>query len=93
MDRGKPISGARWRWSARVLALLALGLLAGCAPQPEAIQAELFPEMQQPYFKTCIAKLEGTYHERELQQRTFIDIYKEPAPDKGPMTADCIVRE
>ena len=87
------MSGAQWRGSARVLALLAVGLLAGCAPQPEATQAELFPETQQPYFTTCIAKVEGTYRERELQQHYVIDIYKEPAPDKGPMTADCIVRE
>ena len=93
MNRGKPISGARWRRSAPILPLLAVGLLAGCAPQPEAIQAELFPEREQPYFKTCVAKLEGTYRERELQQHYVIDIYKEPAPDKGPMTADCVVRE
>ena len=75
MSRGKPISGARWRRSAPVLPLLAVGLLAGCAPQPEAIQTELFPEKEHP-FKTCIAKLEGTYRERELQQHYVIDIYK-----------------
>jgi hypothetical protein len=93
MSRRKPTPGAPWQGSARRLALLAVGLLAGCAPQPEAIQTELFPEKEQPYFKTCIAKLEGTYRERELQQHYVIDIYKEPAPDKGPMTADCVVRE
>ena len=65
----------------------------GEGSHPEAIQTELFPEKEQPYFKTCIAKLEGTYRERELQQHYVIDIYKEPAPDKGPMTADCVVRE
>ena len=93
MNRGKSISGAQWQGSVRVLTLLAAVLLTGCAPQPEAIQAELFPEKEQPYFKTCVAKLEGTYRERELQQHYVIDIYKEPAPDKGPMTADCVVRE
>jgi hypothetical protein len=56
------------------------------------LQAELYPEDQQPYFKTYLARHDGTYHERELQHR-FIDIYAEPAPDEGPMTDDCVIRE
>ena len=68
-------------------------LLAGCAQQPETLQAELFPETQQPHFKTCAARLGGTYKERELQRHLVIDIYKEPAPDEGPITDECITRE
>ena len=68
-------------------------LLAGCAQQPDALQAELFPETQQPHFKTCAARLGGTYKERELQRHLVIDIYKEPAPDEGPITDECITRE
>jgi len=67
--------------------------LAGCATEPPDLQAELYPEDQQPYFKTCLARHDGTYHERELQQHRFIDIYAEPAPDEGPMTDDCVIRE
>jgi len=77
------MSGAQWRGSARVLALLAVGLLTGCAPQPEATQAELFPETQQPYFKTCIAKVEGTYRERELQQHYLLE--NKCAPPQWPL--------
>ena len=68
-------------------------LLAGCAQQPDALQAELFPETQQPHFKTCAARLGGTYKERELQRHLVVDIYKEPAPDEGPITDECITRE
>ena len=93
MNKHKAVSRAGWRASAQILAAAVVGLLVGCAPQPEAVQNELFPETQQPHFKTCIAKIAGTYHERELQQRYMFDIYKEPAPDQGPMTADCIVRQ
>lgn len=67
--------------------------LPSCATKTDPVQAELYPEEQQPYFKTCLAKHDGTYHERELQQHRFIDIYKEPAPDQGPITDDCVVRE
>jgi hypothetical protein len=93
MNKHNPVLRAGWRASAQRLAVATVGLMVGCAPQPEAVQDELFPETQQPHFKTCIAKIAGTYHERELQQHYMVDIYKEPAPDQGPMTADCVVRQ
>jgi len=67
--------------------------LAGCASEPEGFEAELYPEQQQPHFKTCIARNGGTYQERKLQQYPTIDIYEEPAADQGPITEECIVRE
>ena len=67
--------------------------LSGCATKPADLQAELYPEDQQPYFKTCLARHDGAYDERELQRHRFIDIYAEPAPDEGPMTDDCVIRE
>ena len=67
--------------------------LTSCATKTDPVQAELYPEDQQPYFKTCLARHDGTYHERALQQHRFIDIYEEPAPDQGPITDDCVVRE
>ena len=67
--------------------------LAGCASEPESFPAELYPEQQQPYFKTCIARNGGTYQERKLQQDPTIDIYEEPAADRGPITEECVVRE
>lgn len=79
---------------ALLLPLLVAGCnLSGCASEPADLQAKLYPEDQQPYFKTCLARHDGTYHERELQQHRFIDIYAEPAPDEGPMTDDCVIRE
>ena len=98
MPRSKPISN-RPRPSPRqntafLLPLLVAGFsLSGCATEPGDLQAELYPEDQQPYFKTCLARHDGTYHERALQQHRFIDIYEEPAPDQGPITDDCVVRE
>ena len=77
----------------RTLPLGALSLFLGCSHQSSSLQAELFPETQQPHFKTCAARVEGTYQERKLQQHLVADIYQEPAPDQGPMTADCITRE
>lgn len=65
----------------------------GCSNQPDMVKAELFPETQQPHFKTCAARLGGTYKERELQRHLVVDIYKEPAPDQGPITDECITRE
>ena len=68
-------------------------LLLSCATDTDPVQAELYPETQQPHFKTCAARVGGTYRERELQKHQVIDIYLEPAPDEGPMTEECIVRE
>ena len=82
------------RSASLLLPLLVAGFnLSGCSTEPADLQAELYPEDQQPYFKTCLARHDGTYHERELQQHRFIDIYAEPAPDEGPITDDCVVRE
>mgnify|MGYP004037066691 CR=1 FL=1 len=78
---------------ARSIAFATLSVLLGCSNQSDALKAELFPETQQPYFKTCAARLGGTYKERELQRHFVVDIYKEPAPDEGPMTDECISRE
>ena len=68
-------------------------LLTSCATETDPAKAELYPETQQPHFKTCAARVGGTYRERELQKHQIIDIYLEPAPDEGPMTEECIVRE
>ena len=68
-------------------------LLTSCATETDPVRAELYPETQQPHFKTCAARVGGTYRERELQKHQIIDIYLEPAPDEGPMTEECIVRE
>ena len=68
-------------------------LLLSCATDTNPVQAELYPETQQPHFKTCATRVGGTYRERELQKHQVIDIYLEPAPDEGPMTEECIVRE
>ena len=73
--------------------LLGLATLSACAGSQDPLQAELYPETQQPYFKTCAARLGGTYKERELQRHLVVDIYQEPAPDEGPMTDECITRE
>ena len=67
--------------------------LTSCATKTDPVQAQLYPETQQPHFKTCAARVEGTYRERELQKHKIFDIYLEPAPDEGPMTEECIVRE
>ena len=67
--------------------------MTSCAIETDPVQAELYPETQQPHFKTCAARVEGTYRERELQKHQVIDIYLESAPDEGPMTEECIVRE
>ncbi len=98
MCRSKPILDDSRRGALRsaalLLPLLVAGLsVSGCSIEPANLQAELYPEDQQPYFKTCLARHDGTYHERELQQHRFIDIYQEPAPDQGPITDECIVRE
>ena len=98
MPRSKPITKhprpRPTQNNAFLLPLLVAGFsLSGCSTEPADSQAELYPEDQQPYFKTCLARHDGTYHERALQQRRFIDIYEEPAPDQGPITDDCVVRE
>lgn len=72
------------------LALL-LMLSACTTPEHKHIQA-LYTE-EEPYFKTCALRHGGTYRERELQQYPAVDIYQEPAPDAGPITEDCVVRE
>ena len=88
-----PRRGAQ-QFSALLLPVLVVGfILSGCATEPADLQTELYPEDQQPYFKTCLARHDGTYHERDLQQHRFIDIYVEPAPDEGPITDGCVVRE
>ena len=98
MPRSKAIADKPVRGAQPFVALLAHFLVAGfnlsgCSTAPADLQAELYPENQQPYFKTCLARHDGTYHERDLQQHRFIDIYAEPAPDEGPITDDCVVRE
>ena len=98
MPRSKPIPDDSRRGAqgsaALLIPLLVAGFsLPGCSTEPADLQANLYPEDQQPYFKTCLARHDGTYHERALQQHRFIDIYEEPAPDQGPITDDCIVRE
>ena len=67
--------------------------LTSCATKTDPVQAELYPETQQPHFKTCAARVGGTYQERELQKHNIIDVYFEPVPDDGPITEECIVRE
>ena len=78
-------------WRASLFGALSVSL--GCSNQLGTLEAELFPETQLPHFKTCAARVEGTYQERKLQQHLVVDIYREPAPDQGPMTAECIIRE
>ena len=68
-------------------------LTSACTAQNQPMEAELFPETQLPYFKTCAARLDGTFHERALRRHQIVDIYEEPAPDEGLMTEDCVVRE
>ena len=98
MPRSRPNAADSRRGAHQFFALLlpllvAVYNLSGRATEPAVFQAELYPEAQQPYFKICLARHDGTYHERELQQHRFIDIYAEPAPDEGPMTDDCVIRE
>ena len=98
MCRSKPITGHSRRRAQRSVSLLLPPVVAGlslsaCSTEPADLQFELYPEDQQPYFKTCLARHGGTYHERELQQHRFIDIYEEPARDQGPITDECVVRE
>ena len=45
----------------RTLLFGALSLFLGCSHQSSSLQAELFPETQQPHFKTCAARVEGTF--------------------------------
>ena len=77
----------------RAFSVVTISVFLGCSNQPDTLKAELFPETQQPHFKTCAARLGGTYKERELQRHLVVDIYKEPAPDEGPITDECITRE
>ena len=88
--RYQPVIIKLWRFAV----CIGVGsLLLSCVTDTDPVQAELYPETQQPYFKTCAARVGGTYRERELQKHQTIDIYLEPAPDEGPMTEECIVRE
>ena len=66
---------------------------SACTTQNQPMEAELFPENQLPHFKTCAARLDGTFHERALRRHQIVDIYEEPAPDEGLITEDCVVRE
>ena len=98
MCRSKPITGHSRREVERSVSLLLPLLVAGlslstCSTEPADLQAELYAEDQQPYFKTCRARRDGTYDERKLQQHRFIDFYEEPAPDRGPVVEECVVRE
>ena len=98
MRRSKPNPdhsrrGVQWTVSL-LLPLVVAGLgLSACLTKPADLQAELYPEDQQPYFKTCLARHDETYHERNLQQHRFIFIYEGPAPDQGPITDECVVCE
>ena len=98
MCRSKPITGHSRRGVKRSVSLLLPLVVAGlslsaCSTEPADLQFELYPEDQQPHFKTCLARYDETYHERELQQHRLIDIYEEAAPDQGPVTDECVVRE
>ena len=68
-------------------------LTSACTAQNQPLEAGLFPENQRPHFKTCAARLDGTFHERALRRHQIVNIYEEPAPDEGLMTEDCVVRE
>ena len=77
-----------------LLPLLVAGLsLSTCSTEPANLQSELYPEHHQPHFKTCLARHDGTYHERELQQHRLIGTYEEPAPDLGTISDECVARE
>jgi hypothetical protein len=83
----RPATPAQWLiWALTVLT-------SACTAQNQPMEAELFPENQLPHFKTCAARLDGTFHERALRRHQIVDIYEEPAPDEGLMTEDCVVRE
>ena len=56
------------------------------------LRSRLYPEDHQPHFKTCLARHGGAYHERDLQKSRFIEFTKEPAPDEGPITDECVIR-
>jgi len=77
----------------RAFSVATISVFFGCSNQPDMLKAELFPETQLPHFKTCAARLGGTYKERELQRHLVVDIYREPAPDEGSITDECITRE
>ena len=67
----------------RTLLFGALSLFLGCSHQSSSLQAELFPETQQPHFKTCAARVEGTYQERKLQQHLLWTSIKSQHPIRG----------
>ena len=73
--------------------LLLAMTLGSCARTQQDPVAEIYPEKQEPHFKTCIERNGGTYQERKLHTFLIRDIYQDPAPDKGPITEECIVRE
>ena len=98
MCRSRPITGHSRRGAQRSVSLLLPLVVAGpslsaCSTEPAALQFELYPEDQQPHFKARLARHDGPYHERELQQHRLIDIYEAPAPNQGPITGECVVRE
>ena len=98
MCRSKPIPDHSRRGVQRSVSLLLPLLVArlslsACSTEPEDLQSEVYPEDQQPYFETCLARHDGTYHERELQQHRLIGTYEEPAPDLGTISDECVARE
>ena len=98
MCRSKPIADHSRRGLLRSVSLLLPLVVAGlslsaCSTEPADSQAELYSKDQQPYLKTCLARHNGTYHERELQQHRLIGTYEEPAPDLGTISDECVARE
>ena len=98
MCQSKPIPDHSQRGLRRSVSLLLPLVVAGLSlsarsTEPADLRTELYPEDQQPYFTTCFARHDGTYHERVSQLHRFIDIYEEPAPDQDPVTNECVVRE
>ncbi|MDG2460926.1 MAG: hypothetical protein P8M73_08590 [Luminiphilus sp.] len=78
----------------RVSVCLIMAMLLGsCVMQQQNPVATIYPETQQPYFKTCIARNGGSYRERALYTYNIQDIYQNSAPDMGPITEECILRE
>ena len=59
-------------------------LLLSCATDTNPVQAELYPETQQPHFKTCATRVGGTYRERELQSTRSSTFISNPRRMKAP---------
>ena len=98
MCRSKPTADPSRRGLLRSVSLLFPLVLSGLSLSARSTeladsQAELYPKDRQPYLQTCLARHDGRYHERELQQHRFIAIYEEPAPDLGTISDECVARE